>query len=109
MAAAQMAAAKGIRVFTVGVGTKDGELLDLGGWKMRVRLDEDTLKRIANLTMGKYFHAGSVTDLGKIYEELSARLTLERRRTEVTFVFAAVAGLFMLTGMWLSLWWFGRV
>jgi len=109
MDAAQMAADRGIRVFTVGVGTKDGELLDLGGWKMRVRLDEDTLKRIANLTMGKYFHADSVDDLGNIYKELSARLTLDRRQTEVTFIFAAFAGFIMLIAAWLSMWWFGRV
>jgi Ca-activated chloride channel family protein len=66
-----MAADRGVRVFTVGVGTRDGEVLDLGGWKMRVKLDEDTLMRISNLTVGKYFHAGSESDLGEIYKELA--------------------------------------
>ena len=34
---------------------------------MRVRLDEDTLKQIANMTRGEYFYAGTATDLKKIY------------------------------------------
>ena len=109
MAAAQMAADRGVRVFTVGVGTRQGELLDLGGWRMRVKLDEDTLMRISNLTMGKYFHAGSVSDLGGIYDELGGRLVYERKRTEITVLLAAVAGVFILAGASLSLWWYGRI
>ena len=108
IAAAQMAADRGIRVFTVGVGTKDGELLDLGGWKMRVRLDEDTLQKISNLTLGKYFHAATVNELGAIYEDLSSRLVLENKREEVTVVFALLAGVLVLMAATLSMVWFGR-
>jgi len=109
MAAAQMAADRGVRVFTVGVGTRDGEVLDLGGWKMRVKLDEDTLMRISNLTVGKYFHAGSESDLGEIYKELGGRLVYERERMEITVLLAALAGVLMLTAASLSLWWYGRI
>ena len=42
--AARMAAERGVRVFTVGVGTPDGEIIGFEGWSMRVRLDEETLK-----------------------------------------------------------------
>ena len=42
--AAQMAADRGVRVFTVGFGTQSGETIGFEGWSMRVRLDEDTLK-----------------------------------------------------------------
>ena len=42
--AAKMAADRGVRVYTVGIGTKDGETIGFEGWSMRVRLDEDTLK-----------------------------------------------------------------
>ena len=108
IAAAQMAADRGIRVFTVGVGTKDGELLDLGGWKMRVRLDEYTLQKISNLTHGKYFHAATVNELGAIYEDLSRRLVLENKREEVTVVFALLAGVLVLMAATLSMVWFGR-
>ena len=45
--AAKMAAERGVRVFTVGIGTPTGEIIGAEGWSMRVRLDEDALKKIA--------------------------------------------------------------
>jgi Ca-activated chloride channel family protein len=36
-----------VRVYTVGIGTVDGETIGFEGWSMRVRLDEETLKQIA--------------------------------------------------------------
>ena len=59
MEAAQAAASHGVKVFTVGFGTKDGETVAFEGWSMRVWLDEDPLKRVANLTPGEYFHVGN--------------------------------------------------
>ena len=53
-----MAADRGVRVYTVGVGTKGGEIIGAEGWSMRVRLDEDALHGIADLTRGEYFYAG---------------------------------------------------
>src|SRR6266571_7137770 len=60
--AARMAADRGVRVFTVGIGTTSGENLGFEGWSMRVRLDEETLKGIANMTHGEYFYAGTAMD-----------------------------------------------
>jgi Ca-activated chloride channel homolog len=45
--AAKMAADRGVRVYTVGVGTVEGEVIGFEGWSMRVRLDEETLKAVA--------------------------------------------------------------
>src|SRR4051812_28367954 len=45
--AAKLAADRGVRVYTVGIGTVDGETIGFEGWSMRVRLDEETLKQIA--------------------------------------------------------------
>ncbi|MDP1533906.1 MAG: VWA domain-containing protein, partial [Rubrivivax sp.] len=56
--AAKMAAERGVRVYTVGVGTTSGEIIGFEGWSMRVRLDEETLKNISVLTHGEYFYAG---------------------------------------------------
>jgi Ca-activated chloride channel family protein len=109
MDAAQMAASRGVKVFTVGFGTKDGEVIGFEGWSMRVRLDEDTLKSIANLTHGEYFHAGSGADLNKVYEALKSRLVLERKEIEITALFADLAGLLVFVAAGLSVWWFGRV
>jgi Ca-activated chloride channel family protein len=107
--AARMAAERGVRVFTVGVGTPNGEILVGEGWSMRVRLDEETLKQIANLTGAEYFYAGTAVDLKKIYQSLNSRFVLERKETEITALFAAVAALTVLVSAALSLAWFNRI
>jgi Ca-activated chloride channel family protein len=107
--AAKLVADRGIRVYTVGVGTKDGETIGFEGWSMRVRLDEESLKRVAEMTMGEYFYAGTAVDLKKIYQSLNARIALEKKQTEISALFAAVAALFATLAAVLSLWWHGRV
>jgi len=107
--AARMAAERGIRVYTVGVGTPNGEILVGEGWSMRVRLDEDTLKQIANLTGAEYFYAGNAVDLKKIYQSLNSKFVLERKETEITALFAAAAALTVLASALLSLIWFNRI
>ena len=107
--AAQWAADRGVRVYTVGVGTVQGEVIGFEGWSMRVRLDEDTLKAVALRTNAEYFHAATAQDLRKVYETLSSRLTVETKETEVSALLAlAGAALVLLAGA-LSVWWFGRV
>ena len=107
--AAKMVADRGVRVFTVGVGTKEGETIGFEGWSMRVRLDEETLKRIAEMTLGEYFYAGTAVDLKKIYQSLNARIAFEKKQTEVSALFAVLAALFATVAAVLSLWWHGRV
>ncbi len=107
--AAKMAAERGVRVFTVGVGTKEGENIGFEGWSMRVRLDEETLKNISVLTHGEYFFAGTAADLMKVYEGLSSRMVVERKETEITALFAALGALLAVLAAGLSVWWFGRV
>ena len=107
--AARMAAERGVRIFTVGIGTVDGEILRFEGWAMRVRLDEETLKTIADLTKGEYFYAGTAADLHKIYEALSARLVMETKETEITALFSAAAAVLALTAALLSVMWFNRI
>jgi Ca-activated chloride channel family protein len=107
--AAKMAAERGIRVYTVGIGTTQGEIIGFEGWSMRVRLDEETLKNISVLTQGEYFYAGTAEDLKKVYESLSARMVVERKETELSALFAGLGALLALMSAGLSLWWFGRV
>jgi Ca-activated chloride channel family protein len=107
--AARMAADRGVRIYTVGIGTPEGKIIGFEGWSMRVRLDEETLKAIADLTRGEYFYAGNALDLKKVYQALNARLVLERKKTEVTALFAAVAALFAVVSAALSLAWFHRI
>jgi Ca-activated chloride channel homolog len=107
--AAKMAAERGVRVYTVGIGTTQGEIIGFEGWSMRVRLDEETLKNIALLTRAEYFFAGTAADLKKVYEGLSSKLVVEKKETEITALFAALGALLAIVGAALSVWWFGRV
>lgn len=106
---AKLAADRGVRVYTVGFGTTSGEIIGFEGWSFRVRLDEETLKTIATMTQGEYFHAGTAADLKKVYETLNSRLSLEKKETEVTALFSAVAALFTLLAGLLSILWFNRI
>ena len=107
--AAKMAADRGVRVYTVGIGTKEGEIIGFEGWSMRVRLDEETLKSIATLTRADYFYAGTAQDLKQVYQGLSTRMIVEKKETEISALFAAFAALLVMAAAGLSLWWFGRV
>jgi len=107
--AARMAADRGVRIYTVGIGTPNGEILGSEGWSMRVRLDEESLKTIANVTHGEYFYASNAMDLRKVYESLNTRLALETRQTEITALLAAAAAVITLLAAFLSMLWFNRV
>ena len=107
--AAKLAAERGIRVYTVGIGTVDGETIGFEGWSMRVRLDEETLKQIANKTSAEYFYAGTAQDLKKVYETLSTRLTVEKKETEVSGLLALLAAALAVLSAGLSVLWFNRI
>ena len=107
--AARMAADRGVRVYTVGIGTVQGEIIGWEGWSMRVRLDEETLKTIANITRGDYFYAGTATDLKKVYQGMNSRMVLQKQQSEITALFVAAAAVFVLLGAGLSLAWFNRL
>jgi len=107
--AARMAAERGVRVFTVGFGTVEGGTIGFEGWSVYVRLDEETLRAIADVTRGEYFHAGTAQDLKKVYDSLNAKLVLERKETEITFIFAAVAAMLLVIASLFSLLWFNRI
>lgn len=107
--AAEMAAERGVRVYTVGVGTVEGEVIGFEGWSMRVRLDEDTLKDVARITQGSYFYAGSADSLKKVYESLGSRLSVQKKEVELSGMLALLGALLVVLSAGLSLWWFQRV
>lgn len=107
---AALAARHGVRVHTVGIGTREGSTLRAEGMSMRVRLDEATLTQIADLTLGEYFPADSARELARIYQSLSARIAFERRATtEITGLLAAAAAVLILIAAALSLARTGRI
>ena len=107
--AAKAAADRGVRVYTVGVGTVDGETIGFEGWSMRVKLDEETLKGIARATQAEYFYAGTAADLKKVYETLSSRMAVEKKETEISGLAALLAAALALLSAGLSLAWFNRI
>ena len=107
--AAKAAADRGVRVYTVGVGTVDGETIGFEGWSMRVKLDEETLKGIARATQAEYFYAGTAADLKKVYETLSSRLAVEKKETEIAGLVALLAAALAILSAGLSLAWFNRI
>jgi Ca-activated chloride channel family protein len=108
MQAAQIAAALGIKIYTIGAGTRGIALMptrDRDGSvnyaPAQVYIDEFTLERIANVTGGRYFRATDAAALRSIYGEIDrlekARHVAESYQTYVD-VFPAVvaAGLALL-------------
>ena len=106
---AELAASHEVKVYTVGIGTVNGETIGFEGWSMRVKLDEDTLKKIALQTQAEYFYAGSADTLKKVYETLSTRLTVEKKETEISGLLALAAALLVIGSAGLSILWFNRV
>ena len=107
--AARMAAERGVRVYTVGFGTKEGSSVSIDGWSIYMRFDEESLKAIADLTRAEYFHAGSAADLKKVYDTLNAKFVLERKETEITALATAVAAVLAVAAGVLSILWFSRI
>jgi Ca-activated chloride channel family protein len=72
--AAEAVSALGVKIYTIGVGGKEAapfRVQTLFGPKIvyqRVDLDEETLKRVAQIGGGKYFRAADSDELAKIYE-----------------------------------------
>ncbi|MCX6030298.1 MAG: VWA domain-containing protein [Chloroflexi bacterium] len=105
----EQVAARGIRVYTIGVGSVAGVVLRNQGRSMRVRLDEATLKAVATATDGEYFNASTEKDLHSIYENLSTHLVFKKQQTEITALFTGAAVVLLLIAGTLSLLWFNRL
>jgi Ca-activated chloride channel family protein len=102
MTAAQVAADRGIRIVTVGVGTAAGTTLDLDGFKVQSALDQPALQQIADLTAGSYQAAASL-DPSAVYDQLSEHVVVRDEAIEVTALVAAAGLVLLLCATVLSL------
>jgi Ca-activated chloride channel family protein len=107
--AAREAKERNVKVYTIGIGTREGGTVMSGGQVLRVYLDEATLRRIAEITEAEYFFAPNERDLTRVYKNLSSTVGWERQQTEVTAGVTAAALLLSLAGGALSLLWFNRL
>ena len=105
--AAQIAADRGVKVYAVGLGTPEGSIISFRDGRIRVKLDEETLKQVAHMTGAQYFNANSAEDLRTVYQGLSYRVLTQKRETELTGLVALAAALLMALATGLSMAWFG--
>lgn len=89
--AARTARDLNVKVYTIGVGTLEGTFLSVGGRSIWVRLDEETLRSMAEIGGGAYYRTTNVGELRRVYRQLGREIGWERRPTEVTAVAAAAA------------------
>jgi Ca-activated chloride channel homolog len=128
---AQLAADRGIRVYTIGFGTENGQngfgpdpfgpgfpppgggspfgggpqFGGGGGGGFRRGIDEETLKQIADMTDGEYYAASSAGELLKVFENLPTYLITKHEVTEISVIFAALGTLVVASAIALSLRW----
>ncbi|MDR7556534.1 MAG: VWA domain-containing protein [Armatimonadota bacterium] len=102
MEAARIAREQQVKVYTVGIGTPEGTFLNIGGRSIWVRLDEETLRGMAEATGGEYYRTTNLGELRRVYRHLGREIGWERRPTEVTAVAAGAALVLLVAAVTLS-------
>jgi Ca-activated chloride channel family protein len=109
LAAAQTAADRGVRIYTVGIGSATGATLHINGFTVQTQLNEAMLQQISQITDGTYYNAESEQELVQVYDNLNPQLVVKPEKMEVTSIFAGASILILLIGGLFSLFWFGRL
>jgi Ca-activated chloride channel family protein len=106
---AELASTAGVRIYPIGLGSPQGTVLEVDGFQIATRLDEATLKQIADTTDGTYYAANDSAALSKVYSAINLTWTARTERREITSWFAALAAAFLLLGAGVSVVRSGRV
>ena len=77
--AARKAKEEKIPISTISFGTMGGTV-DLEGDQVPVPVDDESLRKIANLSGGEFFTASSLDELNRVYETLQQQIGYEKRR-----------------------------
>jgi Ca-activated chloride channel homolog len=111
--AAQRARTLGVPIYTIALGTPDGQVTvqdDLGQMvTLDVPPDTETLARIASITGATTFDAPTAEQLASVYDNLQSRIGYTEERQEVTFALVGAGLLLVILGAGLSAVWFGRL
>ncbi|MDT5042308.1 MAG: Ca-activated chloride channel [Actinoplanes sp.] len=127
--AAGQAAARRVRVFTIGFGTTQpspmvctsdqisgdsafggqfprggGGFGGRGGGRVQ-EIDEAALQKVADVTGGRYFRAQDADQLSDVLADLPRDIGLHSENVEITFWFVLAGVLLVFSGVGLSLWW----
>lgn len=131
--AAQQAADRGVRVYTIGFGTTNptdmvctrqqvgsdpfgrefggfgsggGPPGGIGGnFRRFLILDEPTLQGVADITGGAYFRAENAAQLQEVFNDLPTQIVLQKEQFELSVLFLVAGGLFASLAIGLSLKW----
>lgn len=109
VAAAELAAAAGVHIETIGVGTATGTTIEVDGYQVATALNEDLLTDVAETTNGSYHRAEDAQALGGIYRTLDLRITTESESLELTAVAVGIALLLLTIGGLMMIIWHGRI
>ena len=107
--ATDLAADLGVRIYTVGIGSTEGAIINVEGFTVLSQLNEPLLQYIAATTGGGYYNAGDEEQLRRIYNDLEPRLSIKTEEMEITSIFAGMGMVLFLVGAAFSILWFGRV
>jgi Ca-activated chloride channel family protein len=122
--AAEAAAIRGVRVFTIGFGTTTPSLMACtgkqagswaggglggsfgrgGGRNPRI-IDEPNLQAIAETTGGQYYKAASAGQLQEALSDLPSHVAVVKEHVDIASWFAGAGGLLVVIAIGLSLWW----
>lgn len=129
--AAQQAADRGLRVYTIGFGTTEfsqmvcsrsqmgvdgfsgafggpGEPGFFGGggrWRRYLLLDEPTLRSVAEITGGEYYRAEDAEQLLQVFLDLPKQISLQTERLEISAAFVGLGAVYLLAAAGLSMRW----
>ena len=123
--AAEAAAVRGVRVFTIGFGTTTPTRMactgqQAGGWagggpgggrpggggrRSPLIMDEGSLQNIAETTGGQYYRAESADQLQEALGDLPSQVTVANKHVDIASWFAGAGGLLVAVAVGLSLWW----
>ena len=112
VAAARQAAELGIKVYTIGVGSAEGQPIPMNGELMKdregnivvTRLDEETLRNVAKAGGGAYIHAGGeefglnpiIQDIRRMEDEQFGSIVFEEYDEQYMYFFGIALLLFVI-------------
>jgi len=107
-AAAKAAADAGTPVSTIAFGTQTGTVT-VEGNPVRVPVNKDALRIVADETKGSFFEASSAKELKKVYADIGSSVGYRTERKEATAFFVGLGLVFALVAAATSLVWFSRL
>jgi Ca-activated chloride channel family protein len=93
---AELAAKHEVKVYTVGIGTPEGDVVHIQGRSMRVKLEDEALKKVSAITQGEYFRADSTEGLKDVYDKLGYKLRFEKRAMSEISAQVALLGMLLV-------------